>query len=256
VRYSKRDREEAAQIAPSAHDIAHHERVKADAMSGAPQTEDGKGLLASLRPWPGVGHVGECGGCKSSLLIPLQPPRFFDPRIPDRIWARIMPEPMSGCWLWVGASSERGYGALWDVAIASKRRAVIAHRYVYTTLVGPAEGLDIDHLCRTHACVNPAHLEAVPHQVNCQRGNVGWNSRAKVCCPSGHPYDETNTYVVPSTGERTCRTCRKNLRRPQVRSKEQKAKRREDYRLRRGEYRWRENGRSTLLITTEVEPCL
>jgi hypothetical protein len=27
-------------------------------------------------------------------------------------------------------------------------------------------------------------------------------------CPSGHPYDEANTYTTPATGERACRTCR------------------------------------------------
>lgn len=54
---------------PDSHDLAHHERVKADAMSGAPTTEDGKHLLRTRREWPGVGWVGECGGCKSSLLV-------------------------------------------------------------------------------------------------------------------------------------------------------------------------------------------
>ena len=68
MRYSKRDREEAAQIAPSAHDLAHHERVKADAMSGAPQTEDGKHFVATKREWPGLGVIGDCS-CHSTLLV-------------------------------------------------------------------------------------------------------------------------------------------------------------------------------------------
>lgn len=31
----------------------------------------------------------------------------------------------------------------------------------------------------------------------------------KTHCPKGHPYDEINTYVVPTTGVRQCRICRK-----------------------------------------------
>lgn len=53
---------------PDSHDIAHHERVKADAMSGAPTTEDGKYLLRTRREWPGLGWCAECS-CRSTLLI-------------------------------------------------------------------------------------------------------------------------------------------------------------------------------------------
>lgn len=45
-----------------------HESVKADAATGAPTTDHGRQLLATLRPWPGVGRLGECL-CGSSLLI-------------------------------------------------------------------------------------------------------------------------------------------------------------------------------------------
>lgn len=47
---------------------AHHTAVKADAATGAPTTAQGRHLLATLRPWPGLGSIGECG-CGSSLLI-------------------------------------------------------------------------------------------------------------------------------------------------------------------------------------------
>ena len=140
------------------------------------------------------------------------PNRFdlFDARIPAHIWERVHAEPNSGCWLWTGAATTRGYGTLWDVPIAGKRRSLQAHRYVYSMLAGPIpDGTEIDHLCRTHCCVNPAHLDPVPHAVNCRRGNVGINSRSKTHCPHGHPYNDENTYVVPSTGERVCRTCKR-----------------------------------------------
>lgn len=80
----------------------------------------------------------------------------------DRHW---IPEPNSGCWLWLGASNENGYGL-----ITRGKRTVKAHRFSYERANGPiATKLEIDHLCRNKCCVNPAHLEAVTHGENRRR---------------------------------------------------------------------------------------
>jgi hypothetical protein len=88
-----------------------------------------------------------------------------------------------------------------------------AHRWFYQYLYGQVQPpLELDHLCRNRACVNPLHLEPVIRSENCRRGETGANHLAKTHCPQGHPYDEANTYFRPTLGPhggRACRTCRR-----------------------------------------------
>lgn len=71
-----------------------------------------------------------------------------------RFWAKISPEPNSGCWLWVGALNTKGYGQLWH-----NGKLRFAHRLSYQNYVGPiAEGMDMCHRCDVPVCVNPEHL--------------------------------------------------------------------------------------------------
>jgi hypothetical protein len=48
-----------------------------------------------------------------------------------------------------------------------------AHTASYRLFVGSVPGgLELDHLCRVRSCVNPDHLEAVPHAVNSGRSPI------------------------------------------------------------------------------------
>ena len=110
-----------------------------------------------------------------------------------------------GCWIWTGSRNALGYGR---VHFGASGRLKFAHRLAYELLVGPIpDGLVLDHLCRQPSCINPAHLEPVTDRVNILRGE-GFAARAarQTHCPSGHPYDDENTYRW--RGVRYCRACR------------------------------------------------
>lgn len=129
---------------------------------------------------------------------PHQAGNFGDPRLPDRFWSKVIPEPNSGCWLWIGAACPKGYGTA-----KSDGRTVKVHRLAYTTLVcAVPDGLHLDHLCRTRCCVNPAHLEAVSPLENQRRGLRG---DLTTHCPKGHPYSGRN--LMRNHRSRLCRAC-------------------------------------------------
>ena len=71
---------------------------------------------------------------------------------------RFMPEPVSGCWLWMGAPCGRKknqqYGLFRIHGIQLR-----AHRVAWMLYRGPIpDGLEVLHHCDVQACVNPAHL--------------------------------------------------------------------------------------------------
>jgi hypothetical protein len=77
---------------------------------------------------------------------------------PDRFMERIAPEPNTGCWLWLGAYFDDGYGAF---SPGGAGVTVRAHRWAYQHFNGEIPtGALVCHRCDTPACVNPAHLWA------------------------------------------------------------------------------------------------
>jgi HNH endonuclease len=124
----------------------------------------------------------------------------------------------STCVLWTRAVDSQGYGQF-----KVRYKNLKAHRWAYEQWVGPIpEGLTLDHLCRVKKCVNPVHLEVVPLWENILRSDsaAALNAR-KTHCPEGHPYDEVNTYSLPTNAHmgRTCRTCRTERSRERARQR-------------------------------------
>lgn len=115
----------------------------------------------------------------------------------DRFWSKVAKLP-SGCWEWRAHTNQFGYGFFW-----LEPHMVPAHRFSYEQVNGPVpSGLELDHLCRNRACVNPLHLEAVDHRTNVLRGaSLQAENARKTRCPYGHEFSPR-----PSGG-RICRTC-------------------------------------------------
>ena len=72
----------------------------------------------------------------------------------DRFSALYIPEPNSGCWLWIGALGRPGYGSF-----CISKTPTRAHRASWLLHNGTIpEGQFVLHKCDVPACVNPEHL--------------------------------------------------------------------------------------------------
>ena len=124
-------------------------------------------------------------------------------RIPLKIrfWERV--KKTKSCWLWIGTRDAKGYGV-----IVNNNKHFFAHRLSYEWEKGKIPiKLEIDHLCRNSACINPKHLEAVTHRENVLRGMglMAVNAK-KTYCKYGHGFDKKNTGIKKNK-QRYCKKC-------------------------------------------------
>lgn len=83
----------------------------------------------------------------ATLLLPLFVSERFD--------KLFIPEPNSGCWLWMGATDAAGNGRF-EVDGKNMR----PHRHSYSEIKGPIpSGMHLVRSCGMRACVNPDHMK-------------------------------------------------------------------------------------------------
>jgi len=129
---------------------------------------------------------------------------------------RAIPEPNSGCWIWVGATNSDGYGWLWRSG-----RSVRVHRIAWEITKGPIPtGLHVLHRCDVPACIRPSHLFLGTHIENMQDASRKRRLRPRgrsmnaTHCANGHERTPENY----SSGRR-CRRCDADTSRARRRKK-------------------------------------
>lgn len=121
-----------------------------------------------------------------------------------RFWAKV--DTTGDCWTWTAATNRKGYGLLQK---PNNSGQISAHRYSAMLHFGMFDrGLMVLHHCDNPPCVNPSHLYLGDGFDNARdkiaRGRS--HHQRKTHCPSGHPYDEANTYLWRGR-HRQCREC-------------------------------------------------
>jgi len=120
---------------------------------------------------------------------------------------RYIPEPNSGCWLWMGYCHDLGYALMYR---GGAKRGFRVTRWILNRLgVDLSRGRMAAHTCDNPFCINPNHLFPATASENLKdcvaKGRHYLASRDS--CEKGHKYEEGSYAVIKGTNHRKCRIC-------------------------------------------------
>lgn len=132
-----------------------------------------------------------------------------EPTLQEYLQERSIPVPESGCWLWMTAQTEKGYGKGRYPGYVTRR----AHKLSWIAFRGEVpENLIVCHKCDTPSCINPNHLYLGTNAQNQadKRRKISEAYAKRTHCLHGHELTESNQKDwLDHTGKRyiICREC-------------------------------------------------
>lgn len=122
---------------------------------------------------------------------------------------KSIPEPNTGCRLWLGGVGGRGIHQYGVQTIIEFRTNMTAHKVSYLAFKGPMpKGTEAGHKCHVKLCVEAEHVIPLSHQENME----DTCRTRQTHCKWGHPLSGDNLYTTPDN-RRQCRECLKEAKR-------------------------------------------
>lgn len=129
--------------------------------------------------------------------------------IAEMLLRNSIPEPNSGCWLWLRGAKGGGRGGRYAVYLWQGRQRLVSHLALLTRGIEVPPKFDACHHCDVTLCVNPDHLFVGTRLDNMRDAKAKGRMRGppiSLVCPSGHELSGDNLHIS-SNGKRRCKAC-------------------------------------------------